>query len=36
MELAVVILSAVWDVLSYNNFQIERAAWSAIQTGSAH
>lgn len=36
MGLASVILSAVWDVFSYNNFQIPRAAWSAIETGSAH
>lgn len=30
-----VILGAIWDIISWNDFQLPRAAWSAITTGSA-
>ncbi len=30
-----IILGAVWDVVSYNDFQIPRALWQAATTGSA-
>ncbi len=35
MSLAAVILSAIWEVFSWNDFQVPRAAWHAIESGSA-
>ena len=28
------ILNALWDVISYNDFQIPKAGWSLLRSGS--
>jgi hypothetical protein len=29
------ILNALWELISYNDFQLPKLAWQAIRTGSA-
>lgn len=33
--MATLVLNALWDIISYNDFQLPKLTWQAIRTGSA-